>query len=201
MKLNFIIPLLLAGCFSAAGEMDEKELKALKKETEIGGVRSNTIKNKKREKIETLEIETYRNEDFQTGFRIYAVVEVQDKEKNSYLVEFAGNQREVDSDFLGEEYWTLEMPWGDFEKLKVTAYAIHYGIMDDDEETFILLAEDYDDVDSMEELKARTTTPFPGKTEMSYYYMYDDETEGADESIPQDVKKLNVNYPPEKKAE
>ena len=201
MKVHILIAFLFSCCFSVFAEFSEKELKTLKKETQIGGVRSNTIKNKKREKIETLEIETYRNEDYPTGFRIYVAVEIQDKEKNTYLVEYAGNQREVDSDFLGEEYWTLEIPWGDMERPKVSAYAIHYGIMDEDEETFILLAEDYDDVDSMEELTARTTTPFPGTCQMTYYFIYDDEAEGSSESIPQDVRKLKLKYPPENTTE
>lgn len=191
MNYRVFIAFLLASCFVASGAFDEKELKMLKKESSIDNVRDDTIKNKDREKIETVEVTCVRNEDYQENFRIYIYVEIQDRAKNTYLVEFAANQREVDSDFLGEEYWLLEMPHGELENPKVSAYAIQYGIVDEDG-TFVLLSEEYDDVDSVDELKERTTTPFPGKCHLNFCYLYDDSSEGATESIYQDVRKLKL---------
>ena len=100
----------------------------------------------------------YRNEEHQTNFQIYIAVEITDENKKRYCTEFRGNQSDLDSAFTGEEYYTLIVPHGDLGRLKITAYAIQYGILDDG--NFILLAEDFDDVESITELKERSTNLF-----------------------------------------
>ncbi|OUX37371.1 MAG: hypothetical protein CBE26_03490 [Kiritimatiellaceae bacterium TMED266] len=179
---------LLSGVLSVEA-FTEKELKMLQRDTKIEGVRSNSIKNKNRERSEILEINTSRDEDQQTGFQIYTLVEVTDKEKESYLIEYRANQAELDSEFTGEEYYELIIPNGEVGRLKVTAYAIQYGITDD-EGSFTMLAEEFDDVESVDELKERTSTRFPEKVTMKHYHIFD--SGGHEESIRSTLRNINL---------
>lgn len=160
------------------------------KEIEIAGVDGDTVRDDDtREKIAVLEINTFQNEDEQTGFRIHILVELKDKEKNTYFIEYMATQTEnLDSEYTGEDYWRLRIPYGDFKKLDFEAYAVHYGVMDDGE--FLPLVENYDDVDSMDEIRERTTTPFPGKVTLRHSYMYEDSENGEDESSWKSRKNL-----------
>jgi hypothetical protein len=186
----YVLPFLFfAGCLMAGGELSKDALKQLE-DAEIAGIRDDTIKNDDRKKIELLEINTFQNEDDDgEGFRIRVVVELKDKAKNLYIADFTGDRSgDIDSEYTGEDYFRFLMYHEDLLQLKVTGYAIQYGFMDD--ETFILLAEDYDDVKTLEELTERTKTPFPGKVVLKHYYMYDDVDAGESESIPQNIRKI-----------
>lgn len=177
---------LLSGVLSVEA-FTEKELKMLRRDTEIESVRSMRVKSKDRQRSEMVEINTFRDQDQQTGFQLYALVEVTDREKESYLIEYRANQAEVDSEFTGEEYYELIIPNGEGGKLKVTAYAIQYGITDE-EGTFVLLAEEYDDVDTIAELKERTAQVYPIETTMKHYHMYGNGNE--EESIRSTLRNI-----------
>ena len=69
---------LLSGVLSVEA-FTEKELKMLQRDTKIEGVRSNSIKNKNRERSEILEINTSRDEDQQTGFQIWSRSQIKRK--------------------------------------------------------------------------------------------------------------------------
>ncbi|MBI9020908.1 MAG: hypothetical protein JEZ10_06620 [Verrucomicrobia bacterium] len=187
MKYYILLSVFFTGVFGFAGEYSEKDLKRLSRSVEIAGVRTDTVKNDDREKSELIEVNTFQDQDEKAGFQIRMVVELTDKQKKTYLVEVAGNQKEGrDSEYTGEDYWELRIPYGDLESVKISGYAIQYGIMDDG--TFVLLAEEFDDVDSIEELKARTSFPFPGRVRLSYSYMYDDAREGEEQTVYEAVK-------------
>jgi len=194
MKVYMLLAVFFASYLMAVGELSDKEMKRLR-DVEIAGIRTDTWKNKDREKYETLEINTFQSEDDplnydMSRFRMRLVVELTDKQKNTYLVQFAGKAPEdYDSEYQGEDYWTLYMAHGDLERLSVSGHAIQYGIMDD--ETFVPLAEEmdhYDDV--LDRVRARTTRLFPGKVYLRHYYMYDDSNDGVTESVPSNIRAI-----------
>jgi hypothetical protein len=171
---------------------DEDVYKTLKR-VKISGVKTDTWKNDARERYEVLEIQTYQSgfEEVVPGYRIHIVAEIIDKAKNTYLVEWTAQQPDgQDSEYIGEDFWQLYMKHGDLVQPKLNGYAVHYGIMDDQDgyidgsDRYVVLAAEYDDVDSMEQLLARTTNTFSGEVFLKHYYLYDDDDEGETESVP-----------------
>ncbi len=187
--------LFFSSCLMAIGELDRDELRRLE-DVEIAGVRIDTMRDDDRKKIAVVEVNTFQNEDDDMeGFRIRIVVELTDKNKNSYLADFTGNRPGgLDSEYTGEDYWKMYLPHGDLERPNVTGYAIQYGFMDD--ETFLILAEDYKGVETVEELTARTSTSFPGTVRMQHYYMLDDESEGVIESVSKTIRAVQTKAAP-----
>lgn len=183
----YILPIAIVSaiCITAGAEYDKKELKRLE-EAEIAGVRSDTVKNDDREKSEVLEINTFENQDYSANqgytYQMHAVVELKDKDKKTYFVDLKFKQPDgLDSEYTGEDYWDIIMPYGDLDRVKVNAYAVQYGFMDGD--TYVPTAEEYSGCKTMDELKERTTTPFPNEVKVKHYHMYDDPNEGEVESI------------------
>lgn len=193
-----IYPVLMACCFFATcclqafGEFSKEELKQLE-DVEIAGVRTDTWKDDDRNRYEVLEINTFQNKDDPLDFgmdrfRIRLVVVLTDKQKTNYLVQFAGSPNSgYDSGYQGEDYWKLYIPHGDLERLKISAFVVQYGIMDDD--VFVPLAEKEDNhADILSGLNERTLEYFPGQIYLRHYYMYDDQAQGSTESVPLNVK-------------
>jgi hypothetical protein len=193
MNRYLLLTVLTAGHLLTYGELADNELKQFKRDVEIAGVRTDTWKSKEdREKSELLKVNTFQNEDDpdsydMSRFRLRLVVELTDKQKNTYLVRFTGNAPDsYDSEYQGEDYWELYMPHGDLEGLKISGYIVQYGIMDG--ETFVSLADDQDEAEQMlERARKRTTILFPGKCYLRHYYMYDDASEGVTESTPVNI--------------
>ncbi|MBI9021169.1 MAG: hypothetical protein JEZ10_07950 [Verrucomicrobia bacterium] len=180
MKIYLLLAVLFTGHLMASGELSEQELKRLK-DVEISGTRTDTWKSDDREKFETLEINTCQNmndpvELDMTRFRMRLVVELTDKEKNTYLVKFTGNALgNYESGYQGEDYWELYMAHGDLERLDVSGYIIQYGIMDGG--TFVPLAEKQDgSTEMMDRMRKKTTRLFPGKVYLRHSYQYEDTT-------------------------
>jgi hypothetical protein len=187
MRYYLIATLFLAGCLISSGEYSERELKRIQRAVDIGGVSDDTWKNDDRERFEELEINTFQDIEYTSGFRIRLAVELTDKEKNRYIVKFTGDGPDgYDSEYQGEDFWLLRMAHGDLQRLKISGYAVQYGIMDG--ETFIPLAEEYDDVETFEELTERDAIAFTNTVRLLHYYMYDDLTEGYMESSPRRVR-------------
>lgn len=194
MKAYILLAVFFASHLLAVGELSDKEMKRLR-DVEISGIRTDTWKNKEREKFETLEVNTFQSEDDplnydMSRFRIRMAIELTDKQKNTYLVQFTGNAPEdYDSEYQGEDYWTIYLAQGDLDRLKVSGYAIQYGIMDD--ETFVPLAEEMDHYnDVIDGLRTKKTVLFPGKVYLRHYYMYDDSTDGVTESVPRNIRAI-----------
>jgi len=182
MFVMILTPLLVCGALS------EDDVKELESSLDIAGVRDDTFKNDDREKFEVLEVNTFRDQD-DVNFKlcIRMAVEVTDRQKKTYLAEFTGTSPEdYDSEYEGEDYWLLYMPYGSMDRLKITAFAVQYGVMDED--VFVPFVGEYDGVKTIEELQQRTTTPFPGKVSLKHYYMYEDSVEGSTESILRTLK-------------
>jgi len=193
MNVYLFAAVFLTSCLMSSGELSRDEMKSLR-DVEIAGTRTDTWKNDDREKYEVLEVNTFQNEDDpldydMNQFRIRMVVELTNKEKKSFIIHFTGSpSNNYDSEYMGEDYWKLYMAHGDLGRLSITGFAVQYGIMD--EETFVPLGEEFDDVKSFDELSERTTTPFVGKFYLRHYFMYDDSTEGSTESIEENVRAI-----------
>ncbi len=195
MKKVLFLSVFCASQLLVFGELTDKELKQFKSELEIAGVRADTWKNADRSKSELLEVNTFQSEDDpdnydMSRFRMRLVVELTDTEKNTYLVQYTGNApEERDSEYQGEDYWKLYMAHGEFERLKISAYIVQFGIMDG--ETFVSLAEDESkSKDMLERVRQRTTVLFPGKVYLRHYYMYNDTGLGSTESTPVNIRRI-----------
>lgn len=192
MKYYLLSILFFVSCMVTVGELSKDDLKRLR-EVDVAGIREDTVKNDDREKSEVLAVNTFQNEDDDgPGFRMRVVIELTDKAKTKYLVQFTGDRPDgLDSEYTGEDYWAVSMPHGELDRLKITGYLVQYGFMDDD--TFILLAEEEDDSEDMlEGVRARTTRSFPGRVRLKHYYMFIDETEGMLESMPQSLRAITA---------
>jgi len=176
MKQTILLIVFFLSCLGAVGaEISEKELKKLGKSVNISSVVDSTIKNEDREKVEVVKIYTYQRRKDETvdfNYRIRVTVELTDREKNTYFAQVARRQGSVHTDYLGKDEWEIQIPHGDMERPKVTAYAIQYGIVNGGE--FIVLAEEFDDVDTLEELTERTTTRIDEVKAIEHYYWYTD---------------------------
>jgi len=99
-------------------------------------------------------------------------VELEDRAKNTYFARVERKQGSTHPDYVGKDEWVMQIPHGDLERPKVSAYIIQYGILNDGE--FIILAEEFDDVDTLEELMERTTTRLEGVKSIEHYYWFTD---------------------------
>lgn len=97
-------------------------------------------------------------------FRV--AVEITDKaEEKTYFAEKKQKNGTFSREYIGHGSWEFKVPYGDIERVEISAYAVQYGVMDGD--TFVPFLEEYDDVDSYEELKQRSTTPYPEKIRLT----------------------------------
>ncbi len=183
-----LLLVLCVSCFVAVGaEFSEKELKKLEKSVKISSVVDETIRNEEREKVEVVKFYTYQDRGDPKKnytYRIRVAVELTDKKKNTCFARVEKAQGKVCergsqiTDYLGRDEWEMHIPHGDLERPKITAYAIQYGVLSDGE--FLVLAEDYDDVDSLEELVERTTTRLEEVKTLAHRFWYTDH-DGNDE--------------------
>ena len=188
MKKMMLSVMLVAGCLAAFGEIDEKEMKRLKRYVRVDSVNDSTFRNKDREKIAILKFNTSQDERDKEGYRVRVTVELTDKSKDSYYAQLMRNQAEVSSEYLGQDRWEFHVPHGELERPKVSAYVVEYGLMD--EETFVPLAVEMDDVDSAEELIERCKARIDKGVKMKHGYLYRDDANGTqEESLLRTLKK------------
>ena len=183
MKRYLLLVVFCLSCCVAIGtELSEKDLKRLRTRVKISSVDDLTIKNEDHEKVEVVKIYTYQEQgdpNKNYTYRIRIAVELTDKEKNTYFARAEraqGDVRERGSritDYLGKDEWEMHIPHRNLERPKVTAYVIQYGILNEGE--FIVLAEELDDVDTLEELTERTTTRLEEVKKIKHYFWYTDE--------------------------
>jgi len=192
-KTVFFLTLFAAGLVCTFGELTEEELEGFEDRLRIADIREDDWESEDREEYELLQVYTLQNQEDplnydMSRFRIRLAVEVTDKEKNTYLVKFTGNSPGgYNSDYAGEDYWNLYMAHGDLGRLKITGYAVQYGIMDG--EIFVPLASEEEDADEMlERVRQGTTLLFTNKVYLRHYYIYDDSNEGDTESVPSNIR-------------
>lgn len=192
-KTVLLLTLLFSGMFFASGELTKDELDRFDARLKIGGIRTDRWRSEDREEYELLQVNTLQNQEDplnydMSRFRIRIAVEVTDRDKNTYLVKFTGNAPEsYHADYTGEDTWRLYMAHGDLGRLKITGYAVQYGIMDG--ETFVPLAEDEDDASEMlERVRQQETILFSGKVYLRHIHIYDDRSRGDTESVPVNIR-------------
>jgi hypothetical protein len=163
----------------AGAELSEDELDDLDGKIVIGGVDDDTIEDDFDVEFFQLKFYTYQPEDNPNGYKYYlkVTVELEDKKTDTIgYAQFARLQGGVDDEYTGTDRWKFEIEQGDMKRPKVTAYVIQYGILDekDGKPDFVVLAEELDDVDSLEELIERTPNRFEQKPKIIHEYDYID---------------------------
>jgi len=173
MKRYAMLIALCLSCFTAAAaELSEEVLEHLKESVKIGGIGDDTFRNEDGEKIELLKFYTFQNEDDDYEFRLRVTVELSEKSKKVVFAQLMRGQGELDPEYTGEDNWRFELPQGNLKRPKMTAYAIQYGVLH--EGNFIVLVEEFDDVDSLEELTERTTVRAENKPVIKHQYTFRD---------------------------
>jgi hypothetical protein len=195
MKFYLLIAVFIASCLISFGKLSEEDLDNFE-DIEILRVGEQSWKNEDREKYEVLEVTTTQSQDDpfdydMSRFRIRLVVELTDKEKNKYIVQFTGSAAtDYDDNYDGEDIWRLYMAHGELERLKISGYVVQYVYIGDDEES-ILLSEEMDkEEELLQGLKARTTKKFPETVFLRHAHMYEDEDEGLIESLEKPVQPI-----------
>lgn len=179
MKVWYYLFLVFCvGCFSAVGaSLSEDEIEHLEDTVKIGGVDDDTEEDEATEQdLEVLSFYTYQYEDAAEKYRFYikVVAEVTDGDTDeTYLAKMAKMQGDVDVEYTGEDNWKFKIPYADMDDIEISAYVIRYGVVDEDNE-FIPVAVEMDDVDSLEELEERTTELIPQKPVLFHQYNYRD---------------------------
>ncbi len=176
MKIYTGLLVFCVSCFLAVGaEISEDDLERLERSVKIGSVNDDTVENDADEESEQLKFYTYQNEDDDYNFRVRITMELTDRSKNTYFAQLMKPRGVVDTEYTGEDNWKFEVPHGDLERPKVTAYVVQYGIQMGAE--FIVLAEETDDVDTVEELTERSPTRLEQKPVILHQYKFRDSDE------------------------
>ncbi len=179
-RWNVLLSVFLAGCFvAAAGVPTEDEIEDLKDKVKIGSVSDDTIEGDDDSKYEQLKFYTTQYEDSVEDYAFYMRVTVElteKKSKDSYFAQFARTQGDVDTEYTGEDNWEFVVAHGDLQKPKITAFVVQYGILvdKDGKKDFIILAEEMDDVDSLDELTKRSPNRLEQKPRILHQYSYRD---------------------------
>ncbi len=165
MKRTIIPLILLAGISILAAEIPlhlEEKREGLEGRIKIGTVNDTTIKNDNDEKVTVLKFHTYQDERDKLNYRMRVTIELTDKrgKGDCYFAQLSCKQRTPPLEYTGETDWEFQLPHGDLEKVKLTAWAVQYGFLEG--RIFVPVAEKFDDVDRAEEITERTKTRIDG---------------------------------------
>ncbi len=187
MKRIWIVLLFLACRLASYGAELSPELEKLKEKlsgtVKIGSVNNDMIRDDDDKKFEVFKFHTYQDErDKNLTFRLRVTIEMTDKSEQTCFAQFAREQGPLHEEYTGEDDWEFRIPHGDLNKLKVTAYAIQYGILEGD--LFIPVAEKLWKVDAVDEITARTScrAEFSKKSHIYWYRNTDDEVVSSGEN-------------------
>lgn len=140
----------------------------------IGSVTDTTIKNDADEKVTVLKFYTCQDERDKLNYRMRVTIELTDKrgKGDSYFAQLSCKQRTPPIHYTGESDWEFQLPHGNLEKPKLTAYAVQYGFLE--EGVFVPVAEKFDDVDSADEITDRTSSRLNGLKCTKIFHWYRD---------------------------
>lgn len=172
MKRGLLLFVFCAGCLVSNGEISKKQLKEFGKLAGLDGVSVSTEKTRQGVEFEVVRVDYSSEETGLEDIFVRIAVEVKDKEKNVYLIQEMGQYGDFGSgrgDYTGEGYWELSIPYGSFDKVKVIACAVEFGVYDGEE--FVPFDSDYDHVKTFKELLDHKATPFPDKCKFGYTYL------------------------------
>lgn len=176
-RLVFALVVCSCGLISFSDDGISTDPVALKKElsgkVKITSINESTLRDKN-EKWEVFKFGTYQDEDSKLLYRVRVTIELTDKEGATYFAQLAREQGPVHPDYTGEDRWEFHIPHNKLDRLKITAYAIQYGVFE--EGVFVPVAEVFSKVKSAEEITARTKERIDvSKSTHSYSYR---ETDG-----------------------
>ncbi len=173
----FLTALILSACcfISTAAELPAplvEKMESLEGRIKIGTVSDNTIRNDDGGKVESLKFHTNQDERDKLHYQIRVTIELTDNrgKGDRYFAQISERAKSYPLEFTGEIDWEFQLPHGDLEKPKMTAYAVEYGFFEDG--VFVPVAEELDDVDSADEITDRTTTRLEGlrRTECTRWF-------------------------------
>ena len=168
MKLSWMVTVLMLVCLSVSGEVS-KDLKRLVK---IDSVRDSEKGSGTKKKL-LLRVEFSSEEEGLEAILVRIAVELTDKKtKQVYLAGEMKNFGEMPDGYVGEGYWELSMPYGDIDKLKLTAYVVEFGVMNGG--AFVPFLTECDHAKSYDELTGRTAQKFPNQCKLIRMVLVDE---------------------------
>jgi len=190
-RWTIFLMVALAGFVMAEEKLTEEELEDLQDAVNIVSVNDDTIdiEDAMGEDVEWIQLKFSINQraDWKKDykFRVRVTIELEDKKTSTIVYsQFARLRGEFTDgeNYLGVDEWQYIVPQGELKRPKVSAYVIQYGVMVGDE--YVVLAEEFDDVDTLEELLERTPErleklsgreELKPKLEYRYHFQPDDE--------------------------
>lgn len=136
----------------------------MERRIKLGGINDSTFKNDDDEKLEVVKFHTYQDERDDLMYRMRVTIELIDKNDQTCFGQLMVPPRPYPTGYTGESDWEFQIPHGDMKRPKINAYAIQYGFIEDG--TFVPVAEDFDDVESPEEIVNRNDN----RVEIFYTY-------------------------------
>lgn len=160
MKTHFLMLVVFCCSLSCFSSDRKPEYSAT-----IGSISDYSGENKKGESVEGLKFNTSQfGGEFQGAIRVS--IELIDKEKNVYWGKVALPAPVFKVNKQGKSpngmiTWVFDVLSADMKRPKITGYAVEYGVKENDE--FVALDAQFDDVDSAQELADRNKESLPVK--------------------------------------
>ncbi len=189
MKRPIILLTLLAFCFCATAtelpkflsDLQETETDRLEelqdkyeKRMKVGSVTDDSIRNDDDEKIASLKFSTTQyTDDHDLHYQMRVTIELTNKKIGECgFAQLSKRQNGFSDKITGAIDWEFQIPHGVLgKKAKISAYAVEYGIFEDG--VFFPMSGRYDDVDSADEIKERTTERLDGlKCTQRFVWVY-----------------------------
>jgi hypothetical protein len=151
-----LLMIFLAGSLVAGAALTEDELENLDNYVNLNAVNDDDFEDENEVEYVELTFRTNQNDDYTYKFFAKVFVELEDKKTKTVCHAQAVKQKPATgSDYNGTDRWRVLIPYGEMKRPKVSAYVVQYGVMDGGK--FVVIAEDMDDVDSVEELLERSS--------------------------------------------
>ena len=180
MKRFVWLVIFCLSCSAAQGVIfSEKQIKQIKRGVDLN-IKDKTVREDG-EKFEVLTINSFQNEDLSFEFEMRMAIELTDADGNSYFAEASKLQGEVDPQYVGEDQWEFRIAHLELKRPKISAYVVQYGFLVKNE--FVSIVLETDDVDSLDELKARTSETLEQKPVALHQYASRSFTENGGEEI------------------
>lgn len=173
-KKLLLLALIIAASSTSFAELTKKQKKELCKLVEMKSIKSTTTKvyNNRVEEMRIGFIATDFSKLNRANICLRIAVQVEDKNKQGYLIEQMGSYDSFAKRSTVDGYWMLRMNYGDLKRLKITAYAVQHGIYKGD--TFVPFEEELKKVKSFDELATHELQPFPNEATLGYTGSYQD---------------------------
>lgn len=173
-RWNVFFLVVLSGIFMARAELTKDQKDELEGSLRIVAVNDDTVEKDDVEYIE-LKVSTNQKVKYSEDYTFYMRITVELTDKKTSTVcytQFARERGEVDVEYTGEDEWQFLVSKGDLKRPKVTGFVVQYGVIID--KKFTVLAEEMDDVDTLEELTTRTPDRYEAKPRIFHQYFFED---------------------------